>query len=447
MFESIRSEFIKPMLVLAFFALMSKELHSQEGHWTQFRGPDGSGVIQSEVDLTRIGDPQALLWRTPIRGVGWSSTVTDGTYLWLTSAITTEATAEEKRLALEKVLIPEIKDVAGSVELIALCMNASTGQVLWEKSLDKIEEPSPIHPMNSYASPTPLVTDDRVVFHFGGYGTWCLDKLTGKALWHQQLAVDDSVGPGSSPIRFEGLMIVACDGIDQQFVAAISLEDGSVGWKANRPPIRATNPEFQKAYSTALLIEVAGRTQLIVPGAQWLVAYEPATGREIWRADCGDGFSTTPMPLLADGLVWFSTGYTSPELIAVDPNGVGDISQTHIKRRQKRGVPTKPSFVSDPDFVYMISDDGILSACSVETGEVQWRKRIGGMFSASPIRSEDQVFVASHDGQLIVFKTGNEFIELSNRDLAEQVMASPMLIGNDVILRTKNAVYRYGAKR
>lgn len=444
-FDVMRT-FLSPlMMFLALTLLISNpgSVIAEEPAWTQFRGPDGDGVVDTDLDLTVIGDPEKLLWSTPVRGVGWSSTVTDGKQLWLSTSITTEATEAERQAALAKVLIPQIKDVAGSVELLAVSIDAASGETLWERSLDKIDDPSPIHPMNSYASPTPLVADGKVVFHFGGYGTWCLNGATGETIWTQKLVVDDSVGPGSSPVRHGDRMLVACDGIDRQFVAALSLDDGKIAWKTPRPPMRATNPEFQKAYSTPLLIEVDGQTQAVVPGAQWLVAYDPATGEELWRADCGNGFSVATMPIFTNGLVFFSTGYTSPELVAVDPTGTGDVTATHIRWRQSKGVPTKPSFVCDADYLYVISDDGILMACSLENGETIWRKRIGGTFSSSPIRSGNQVFIANHAGELTVFEIGDKCKLLRQIETDDQVMASPMPIGEDVILRTKAAVARY----
>ena len=421
--------------------------NAQEPKWTQFRGPAGAGTAAGALNLKAVGDETKLRWQMPVRGTGWSSPVTDGKSLWITSSIVTEATPTERAEALANVSLPMMKDVAGSVELLAIGLDAATGNILWEKLLATIDEPSPIHPMNSYASPTPVVTENsRVIFHFGGYGTWCLDGNTGETIWTQRLVVDDSVGPGSSPVKYGNLLLIACDGIDRQFVSALSIEDGSIVWKTNRPTMRASNPEFQKAYCTPILFDIAGRTQAVILGAQWIIAYEPETGREIWRADYGDGFSNTPMPIFIGGLVLFSTGYTSPELVAIDPRGSDDVTSTHIRWRQKRGVPTKPSLVSDGELVYMISDDGILSACSVLSGELLWKKRIGGMFSSSPFMAGSQILISSHEGEMTLFATGKQYQEIAKSNVEEQIMASIIPIEQDVILRTKEAVYRYDAK-
>ncbi|TWT89255.1 PQQ-binding-like beta-propeller repeat protein [Stieleria varia] len=410
------------------------------GVWGQFRGPQGMGVASSDSVGLNFETPA---FRTPLRGVGWSSPVTDGQRVWLTSAIVTEATQEQRKAKLAKVQMANMKDVAGSIELLAQCVDATSGEILFEKSLGKIGDPNPIHPMNSYASPTPALVGDRLICHFGGYGTWCLDATTGETIWTQRLVVDDSVGPGSSPIVVDDIVLLVCDGIDKQFVAGVSLSEGEVLWQTPRPKMRTPNGEFQKAYCTPLIIEVDGETQAVIPGAQWIVAYDPATGREHWRADHGSGFSVTPMPIYAGGLVVFSTGYITPELVAVDPTGRGDVTQTHVRWRINRGVPAKPSPISDGQLVYLVSDDGIVTAVSLADGASRWRKRIGGTFSASPLLSGDKLFIANHDGEITVFRAGGEYQEIKTADLGEQVMASPVPVGSDLLIRTKAALYRF----
>ncbi|MGB7328451.1 MAG: PQQ-binding-like beta-propeller repeat protein, partial [Rubripirellula sp.] len=309
-----------------------------------------------------------------------------------------------------------------------------------------VDSPNPIHPMNSFASPTPVLLGKRVICHFGGYGTWCLDSVTGETIWQQKLLVDDSVGPGSSPILFNDQMIVACDGIDKQFVAALSIADGSIRWKTPRPPMRSPNGEFQKAYSTPLLINVKGQSQLVVPGAQWCVAYDPNNGSEIWRVDHGDGFSVTPMPIMTAGKIIFSTGYITPELVAVDPTGRGDVTETHVLWRQKRNAPAKPSMVSRGKVLFVISDTGILSALNTDDGSQLWRQRLGGAYSASPLISDQRIMVASHTGEVTVFAAEAQYRKLGGIDIGEQIMASPITIGSDLVLRTEKAVYRFSGQ-
>ena len=411
--------------------------------WSQFRGPAGDGVADAGFDLTLVGNSDRLAWRTEIPGVGWSSPVTDGGRIFLTSSIATKASAEQKRRALAGKQFASIKDVAGSVELLAFCLDTESGEIVWQRSLATIDSPSPIHPMNSYASPTPVVADDRVIFHFGGYGTWAVHTGDGETIWQQRLVVDDSVGPGSSPARYRDQLIIPCDGIDRQFVASLSIETGEVVWQTPRPPMRSNNGEFQKAYSTPTLINVDSRPQAIVPAAQWLVAYDPANGEEIWRADCDDGFSNATMAIPVGDVVVFSTGFSTPELVAVDPRGRGDVTASHIRWRQSRGAPSKPSLATDGRGLYTITDNGILHAIDPATGQLRWRQRLGGTYSASPLVAGETAMIADHDGKVTVFGLGDQYRGISSVEMGEQIMASPLPIDGDIVLRTRAALYRY----
>ncbi|MEM6778644.1 MAG: PQQ-binding-like beta-propeller repeat protein [Planctomycetota bacterium] len=415
--------------------------------WTQFRGPTGDGRAESADVFMQLDQQGAVQWRTPIAGVGWSSPVTDGETIWLTAAETVAASREEIAAKLANVQFAQIKGVVASVTLRVVALNAATGEIRLDRVLRTVDGPGPVHPMNGFASPTPVIFGDRVVCHFGQYGTWCLRTDSGESIWRTALPCDDSVGPGSSPIVTEGNVVIVCDGIDQQYVAALSGEDGSVVWKTPRPPMRSSNGEFQKAYSTPLLITAGDRRQLVIPGAQWCVAYDPSTGREIWRVDHGDGFSTTPMAIATGGLVVFSTGYTRPEIIAVDPSGIGDVTDTHIRWRLARNAPAKPSFVADGGLLHVISDDGIVSAVSLADGRQLYRERLGGMFSSSPFLSGGRIMVGNHEGDVTVFRTGPSYQALATYELNEQIMASPVPMGKDLLVRTKAALYRFGDRR
>ena len=434
------------MFAVFCFVQCTATMSFAEPHWNQFRGPNGSGIASTDRVTMRLDPKVDALWRTETPDVGWSSPVTDGERIWITSARTTEASTEYKEAKLANVAFAKMKDVAGTVELSSMCIDAKTGKVLLSLDLHKVDSPNPIHPMNCYASPTAAIANDRVVVHFGRYGTWCLDSKTGKLLWHRELVFDDSVGPGSSPVIYQDKVLITCDGMDQQFVTALSLENGSEIWKTPRPTIDSTNEEFRKAYSTPLVIMVDGRTQAVIPGAQWCVAYDPNTGEEIWRASCGKGYSTTPMPIYAEGLVIMSTGYLKPELVAIDPRGRGDITSTHIAWRETKTAPLKPSMVSVGPRLFVISDTGIFSALNVSDGRVIFRERLGGTYSASPFVSGDNLVIADHDGKVSVIKASENYHLESQFEFDEQIMASPVPIGEDLLIRTKNALYRFGKK-
>ncbi len=408
-----------------------------EDSWPQFRGPSGQGLATECSVSDQFDQKNGLRWRTEIDGKGWSSPVVADGKIWLTTAI------EHARKQTQ--VKGETKDVASGLNLKVVCIDFATGKQLQEIDLAEINEPQPIHALNTYASPTPVISGGRVYCHFGTYGTWCLDAETGATIWKKQLIVDHSVGPGSSPIIHQKHLILVCDGIDSQYVAALNIDTGEEVWRTARPPMTATNEEMKKAYSTPIIIEVNGKAQIAAPGAQWICGYDPQTGEEIWRAKHGDGFSTSPSAVYWQGMVVFSTGFMRPELVAVRADGKGDVTETHIAWRVKRGAPNKPSPIVAGGNLYMLADNGIMTQVG-PNGEEHWQERLGGNYSASPILSGDRIFVCSHEGIITVVKPGEKYIELAKNELAGEgrLMASPAIVSGDLLVRSENSLMRFG---
>ncbi|MEL7264712.1 MAG: PQQ-binding-like beta-propeller repeat protein, partial [Planctomycetota bacterium] len=324
--------------------------------WSQFRGNGGAGVAASDQVFLRPGDDGKLVWRAESTGIGWSSPVLHENRLWMTSAETVPVSEAVKKERLAGDPMGGMKTVVGSVVLRAVCIDADNGDVLVDKELTTIQSPNPIHPMNGFASPTAAIAGDRVVLHFGQYGTFCLNADSGDVLWKQRIVFSDSVGPGSSPMIDGDVVVITCDGTNEQFVTGLSMTDGSEKWRTKRPAIDAGNPEFQKAYCTPLIATIGGRRQAIITGAQWCCSYDPQTGDEWWRFDFGPGFSVATMPILAGDAIVISTGYMAGDLVAIDPTGSGDVTKTHQRWRQSRGGPKKPSLSYADGRVFCISD-------------------------------------------------------------------------------------------
>lgn len=411
--------------------------------WTQFRGPRGNAVSDATNTAVEVSANNTA-WQVAIPGTGWSSPVVQDGRIWLTTAETTEATKDQIKAKTAGVQFAQIKTVAGSVRLRAICIDAATGQIIHNRLLREIDDPDLINPLNSYASPTPAISGDRVVCHFGSYGTWCLQQTTGQPLWERALVVDHSVGPGSSPVIAGNVVLLVCDGIDKQFVAGLDLKTGQELWKTARPAIRATNGEFKKAYSTPLMVRVDGQLQAVIPGAQWVCAYDPASGSEIWRADCGDGFSTTPMPVFESGVLVCSTGFMAADLVAIAPSGRGDISKSIVWRARKGGS-TMPTAVARGGKVYSISDDGILTILNAKSGELIDRERIGGKFASSPLLVANKLYLGNQSGEFLVYQIdpdGGKPTQIAQSQLDGAIMASPAVIGSDLIVRTSKSLLR-----
>ncbi|MFG0294484.1 MAG: PQQ-binding-like beta-propeller repeat protein, partial [Maioricimonas sp. JB045] len=300
-----------------------------------------------------------------------------------------------------------------------------------------------IHRKNSHASPTPVVADGFVYVHFGPHGTACLN-LAGELQWkNDELSYSPVHGNGGSPALFEDLLVICCDGGDQQYVVGIERETGRIRWKTPRD----TDPKKGFSFSTPLIITVDGQAQAICPGSDAVFAYEPRTGKEIWRVRYPDGYSVVPRPVFSQGLVFVCTGYNRPSLLAIDPNGEGDITETNVKWEVDRGVPHNPSILAVGGEVYFVSDGGVASCVDAATGEVHWTERLGGKFSASPVYAEGKVFFQDEAGTCTVVKAGTEFEVLAENQWADEgarTFASFAVLDGTLFLRSETHLYRIG---
>jgi len=417
-----------------------------QADWPEFRGPGGQGVVESAVVPVTWSESENVTWKTGISGKGWSSPVVLGRQVWLTTAVENEPTPEQIEEQFRKSGLDEKKftrrQVAGNVSLRAICVDRETGKLLREIELFEIESPDAIHVANSYASPTPVIEKDRLYCHFGANGTACVDTSTDEVVWDRKVQVDFSVGAGSSPIIYKNLLVLVCDGIDEQFVTALDKTTGKTVWRTRRPPIRIEDGQRRKAYSTPLVVNHDGRDQLVIPGAQWVVSYEPQTGEEIWRVDHGSGFSNVPRPVYSNGMVYICTAFGKPQLWAIRVDGRGDVTDTHVVWKHVQQIPAKPSPVLVDDMLFVISDIGIATCLDAPTGKLRWRKRISGNHSASPTVVDDRVYFLSEEGEITTIRASADYEELAKGKIDGRIMASPAVLESVVLLRSDSNLYR-----
>tara|TARA_R110002096_G_scaffold45372_13_gene121917 strand:- start:4843 stop:6192 length:1350 start_codon:yes stop_codon:yes gene_type:complete len=419
--------------------------------WPQFRGPTGDGISTARDIPSKFSEDKSLNWKTQIPGKGWSSPVYDGKYLWLTTALETFPDEEERIRLLTEAGEEEKKfkqkQIARSVELVLIKVDYETGDIVKQIRLTAIDKPNPIHKFNSYASPTPFLSGDRLIAHFGTYGTFSLSTSTGEVEWSRKIELVHSVGPGSSPFVHNGLLILICDGVDRQFVTALDVTNGDTIWTTERPEMRAESGDQKKSYNTPVVITgPKGREQLICMGSQWLISYEVETGEVIWQLDHGKGFSVVPRPVYSEkhGLLYIVTGFGKPELLAIRPDGKGDVTEEgKIVWREPKRIPTKPSPLLVGEEIYVISDGGITSCFDAPTGELLWNVRIEGNYSSSPHFVDGKIMVASEEGRITFFEPGRDYKELSVNHLDGSVMASPITLDSNLVIRSDTALYRF----
>ena len=410
------------ILMLVFVVAFSSACAAED--WPIFRGPRGDGVTNQSLP-TQWGADKNIAWRTEIPGEGWSSPVTAGDRIYLTAAIPAgEVDDEQKKQAYTLSLV--IIDAGSGKILKTIPIMEQTG-----------ERPARIHRKNSHASPTPVIEGDRIYVHFGYQGTACL-TLNGEVLWkNRELYFKPTHGNGGSPVLASGNLIFTCDGDAEPKIVALNAVNGQLVWSTRRPV--AAKKTF--SFCTPTVIQVEGQLQVIAPGSNCVLALDPATGETIWDVRYV-GYSVVPKPTYHRGLVFISTSFDSSKMLAIRPTGRGVVTDTHVEWQLDRNVPKTPSMVAHQGLVYSISDDGITTCVEAETGDLVYRKRIGGNYSSSPLLAGGKLYFTSEDGVTTVVRAGEEFEELAANALEERTLASLGVIDDAILLRTATALYR-----
>lgn len=400
--------------------LIAAEARAQ---WPEFRGPGGQGHSPEPAVPLEWNESSNVVWKTPLAGSGWSSPVVSNGRVWLTAA--TEVREGGR---------------ARAVSLRALAFDFQTGKAVVDVEVFRLDRPRAINGKNSHASPTPIVSGDRVFVHFGADGTAAL-TTGGAVVWKTRLPYESQHGAGGSPVLYEDLLIVNCDGNggpDDAFVAAVEVKTGKIRWKTHR------RQPADQAYTTPLVIRVGDRDLVVSVGAYRAAAYDPRTGREIWRVSYDQGFSNVPRPVFGHGLVFIATGFHQPAIIAVRPDGAGDVTGTHVAWTLRRAAPFTPSPILVGDDLFVVNDVGIASCVEARTGVIQWQQRLGGNYSASPVFAGGRVYFASEEGAVTAIAPARTFTRLATNQLDGAIMASMAVAGQSFIIRTDRALYRIG---
>jgi len=383
--------------------------------WPQFRGPDGEGHSTETGLPLQWSESQNIRWKTPVTGRGWSSPVVANGRVWLTTSVERQGRASLRVLAY---------DVQSGKEVVNAEVFSLPNAVLKNEK-------------NSLASPTPILEGERVYVHFGADGTAAL-STDGKIVWKITLPYDSMHGNGGSPTLYRDLLIVNCDGSDDAYVVALDKNTGKIRWKTQR------RRPFDQSYTTPLVIQVDGRDQVVSIGAYRAAAYDPQTGREIWRVSYGDGFSNVPRPVFSHGLVFIGTGFQEPSMLAVRPTGTGDVTNTHVDYTIERGAPFTPSPLIVGDEFYMVSDIGVASCLDVKTGKIHWQQRVPGNYSASPVFADNRIYFLSEEGVATVIAPGKEFRRLAVNTLDGTTFASIAVSQGTFFIRSDSHLYRIG---
>ena len=410
---------IRAVLVAALFAF---------AQWPQFRGPDGTGVSTNAGLPLTWSESQNVRWKTAIHGRAWSSPVVLGNQVWVTTAT------------------PDGK------ALFAVAVDKNTEKIVFDLKLFDVPTPQFAHAFNTYASPTPVIEPGRVYVTFGSPGTAAIDTATGRVVWERRdLECNHFRGAGSSPILFRNLILMHFDGSDVQYVVALDKRTGKTVWQTKRSvdyqdlepngKMKADG-DFRKAFSTPQIVMVGNAPVLVSLGSKATYGYDPLTGKELWKVEEPSSFSASTRPVVGHGLVFYSTGWNTGQVLAIRPDGRGDVTATHVAWRVARGAPKKPSMLLVGDLLLMINDTGVITCLDARTGAEVWTARLTDSYSSSPIAADGRVYFFSEDGKATVIEAGRAFKVLAENSLDEGFMASPAIDGQALYLRTRSHLYR-----
>ncbi len=412
-------------IALVPFAALTLTALADDAAWPQFRGPTGQGIaVSTNLPLT-WSETNNVRWKTPLPGKGYSSPIIAEGKIYLTAA----------------------GDDNLSRHLLTLDLDSGkllSDQTIYAFPSNQLEI---IHGMNSGATPTPVYEDGRLYVTFGHHGSFCYDTRANKKLWERtDLYVDYyDVGPASSQIIYKDKLIWNCDGAatNTQYVIALDKLTGKTIWQTQRVYISNTVPQYAHASSVPLVINVEGKDILISPGSQGVRAYDPDTGKELWKA-IYDGWSTVPRPIYADGKLFIASGVTAPRMMVIHPTLAlqGDITQTSaVLWTASKDVPDMPSANFYKGELYILTKNALFRR-NADTGEVLDSIKPVGQFLSSPVLADGKLYIFARGKQSYVVGAESGLPILAKNTLDTGCMATPAVYKDALIVRTSEALYR-----
>ncbi len=385
--------------------------------WPCWRGPRGDGT-SLEANVPTDWDPAGALWKTAIPGQGHASAIA-----WGDRVVTATAFPASQERAL-------------------LCLDRATGKILWQETVVKgpLEK---LNKENSYASGTPATDGEKVYAAFRVGDELAIaahDLKSGKQVWLVRPGTHTGEwGFSNEPVLFKDKVILDGDSKGDSFLIALSRESGKTLWCVKR-----TNRGI--SYSAALIREMAGRMQLVQCGDRRVASFDPETGRELWTVSGpSEEFVATPVYSEKAGLVFASSSWPKTALVAIRPDGAGDVTQTHVVWRDTKGAPYVPSMLVVGDWLLTVNNSGTAYCYDAATGKALWQEKLGRTH-ASPVLAGGRVFFTNDDGKINVIKPGATFERVAQYDLGESCYASPAISGGRVFLRGFKHMFCIGPK-
>jgi outer membrane protein assembly factor BamB len=416
-----------------------------EPHWSQWRGPDGQGVSREAGVPTEWAEGKNIAWKTAIPGRGHSSPIVWGDRVFLTTAIEGEVVPGAKAVKHfeggQEFVHPDGIGADHKQTLKVIALDGRTGQILWERLAWEGMPYDTRHRRGSYASPTPVTDGERVYAYFGAEGLYAYDFQGGLAWkWWPGGIATFGVGVGTSPVFYKDVVILQCDEDEggASFIVALNRVTGKEAWRTPR--------KVQLSWATPVLVRAGSRDELVTAGTEHAIAYDPATGKELWRVK-GLESNAVPSPVVAGDIVVLSAGYPNKIAMAVRAGGSGDVTDSRVLWRYTKGTAYVPSPVAADGLVYLMTDKGLLTCLDATTGAVKYeggRPPVASSFMASPVVVGGRILLMSLDGDTHVIKAGPTHEVLGTNSLGEPIAASAAVAPGRLYIRGERHLFAIG---
>lgn len=391
-----------------------------------------------------------MAWKVSLAGLGASSPIVWGDKVFVTSQTGTvpvqqgvkpQLARDDQDLASKENPIGgrnmQSAPSGGEVSLIVEAFGLSDGSRLWKYSIPATGEFPQLNEKHNLATPTP-VTDGKTIYALFGNGQVVALGMDGKPVWTRHLGKEYSPflvswGHGGSPALYGDTLIILCDHTPKSYLLALDKKTGKERWKADRGAGRVS-------HSTPFVVPGPKGDELIINSSERIDAYNPVSGELLWYAG-SQRQTPVPTPVFHNGVIYLSRGYRNSDFTAIRPGGIGDVSSSSILWRTPSGASYVPSILYYDGLLYVTNEVGIVTCSDAKDGKQVWRKRLGGIFFASPVAGDGKIYMIGETGEAYVLRAGREPVILTQNNLDDRFIASPAISNGRIFLRSDGTLF------